>query len=386
MMTCFEAYQNALGIRCLGIFRPPYSFSNTAWSSDPSMAVAADSVLTTSNLLAIGSFDSKIRLMTMFTWQVVLTLPLLHPRDLEVGLVDPDHPVITKVELSKLEQRDMIEVISMESLTQASINAGSVDRTAALSGSSVSTPTAISPYVTRMVKLLPKSSNPGANTALVVDSSHTANGGNTSGKVAGKASTSSNVKDNSNVITVTSAVDGVSLPAMGVHWLHWSATRTYLAASDEAYARCIWIWKPLDGKLIDLLIQLENVSSAAWRPFQSKANSLGRQPSDAESTVVDEHPSSITDSKVPDIDKSTASNSEAEKWEDDVLAFVCHGQHVYLWSPGALGVRKIEVVNSQDAGRMKIRSVEWSQDGSALLLRGKDVFATVYVSPAGNIV
>lgn len=379
MMTCFEAYQNALGIRCLGIFRPPYMAAQEN----------VDNVISTSNLIAIGSFDSKIRLMTMFTWQVALTLPLIHPRDMGVGLIDAENPVVTKVELSKVEQRDLLEVISLESLTQASVNAGSVERASTVTSS---TPSAISPYVTRMVKLLPKSSTTGTNNTLIAESSSNNVTSGSSATAAAKGTTKVAASMN-NSIAMTSAVDGVALPAMGVHWMTWSASRTFLAASDEAYARCIWIWRPLQGKLVDLLIQLDSVTFAAWRPYLSSTRITSKSKlagQDADSTSAgthstgggqqrEEHPSSMTDisSKLP----APASD---ESWEEDILAFTCNGQHVYLWSPN-FGVRKIEVVNAQDVGRMKVRGLEWSEDGEVLLLRGKELFTTVHVSPGGNI-
>ena len=35
--------------------------------------------------IAIGSFDGKIRLLSMSTWELVFTLPLIHPQDMERG-------------------------------------------------------------------------------------------------------------------------------------------------------------------------------------------------------------------------------------------------------------------------------------------------------------
>lgn len=416
MLTCFEAYQNALGIRCLGIFRPPYFHTLSAVESGHA-AAAADAAITTSNLIAVGSFDSKIRLMTMFTWQVVMTLPLIHPRDMDVGFFDggahQQHaPVVTKVELSKTEQRDLIEVISLESLTQASASKGS--HSTSTTGTNI-TPSMLSPYVTRMVKLLPKSSTVGAATAAVAEtgSATSASGAASSKTAAGAAATKpSSSANNSNIIAVTSAVDGVALPAMGVHWIHWSASRELLAASDEAYARCIWIWRPLEGKLVDLLIQLDNVTSAAWRPWTLTSST--RSAGDADSVAVttatattsggggegEEHPSSMTDLTTTRLHQSAlagggnASTADAaaaaatppapQRWEADVLAFACHGQYVYLWSASG-GIRKVEVVGSHEATRMRIRSVEWSADGASLLLRGKELFTTVRVSPAGDV-
>lgn len=415
MLTCFEAYQNALGIRCLGIFRPPYFHTLSAVESGhvgaggPAVAAAAaaDAAITTSNLIAVGSFDSKIRLMTMFTWQVVMTLPLIHPRDMDVGFFDggahQHAPVVTKVELSKIEQRDLIEVISLESLTQASASKGS--HSTSTTGTNV-TPSMLSPYVTRMVKLLPKSSTVGAATATVAETVPATSASGASKTAAGAATKPSSSANNSNIIAVTSAVDGVALPAMGVHWIHWSASRELLAASDEAYARCIWIWRPLEGKLVDLLIQLDNVTSAAWRPWTSTSSK--RSAGDAESVAVttatsttsggEEHPSSMTDLTTTRLHQSAlagggnASTADAaampeappQRWEEDVLAFTCHGQHVYLWSASG-GIRKVEVVGSHEATRMRIRSVEWSTDGESLLLRGKELFTTVRVSPAGDV-
>jgi hypothetical protein len=60
MSASFEAYQHALGIRSLSFYRPPTSmsqtFSNDAFSSE--------------QLMAVGSYDGKVRLLSMRSWQV----------------------------------------------------------------------------------------------------------------------------------------------------------------------------------------------------------------------------------------------------------------------------------------------------------------------------
>jgi hypothetical protein len=103
-----------------------------------------------------------------------------------------------------------------------------------------------------MTKLLPKSSTPGTNNTFLAKSSGV--------NLNNSSSATSTVKETTKPAAMTNTVDGVALSAVGVHWTTWSASRTCFDASDEAYARCIWIYKPLQSKFIDLLVQLDSVT------------------------------------------------------------------------------------------------------------------------------
>lgn len=60
MSASFEAYQHALGVRSLSFYRPPISISQSL-SSD---------AFSSEQLMAVGSYDGKVRLLSMRSWQV----------------------------------------------------------------------------------------------------------------------------------------------------------------------------------------------------------------------------------------------------------------------------------------------------------------------------
>jgi hypothetical protein len=68
IVTQFEAYQNALGIRTIAFHRPDSLPSGT--------------LICPSQLLAIGSFDGQIRLLSSRSWKLAFVLPLTHPSEM----------------------------------------------------------------------------------------------------------------------------------------------------------------------------------------------------------------------------------------------------------------------------------------------------------------
>lgn len=82
----FEAYQNALGIRCIGLCKPFRSQVPSLPSSPASTTASSDN----SKFLALGAFDSKVRLVSAYSWQVAFVLPLTHPREMEAGFNSQD--------------------------------------------------------------------------------------------------------------------------------------------------------------------------------------------------------------------------------------------------------------------------------------------------------
>ena len=85
-MTCYEAYENALGIRNLLFPR-----------------VVDRDALTVSNLLAVTSYDGVIRLLSPVCWRVAFVLPMVHPREMKPGFGAEEggssSGVVTKVEI-----------------------------------------------------------------------------------------------------------------------------------------------------------------------------------------------------------------------------------------------------------------------------------------------
>ena len=82
----FEAYQNALGIRCLGLCKPLPPLTHSVPPSPASGAAVSDN----SKFLALGAFDGKVRLISAYSWQVAFVLPLTHPREMEAGFNSQD--------------------------------------------------------------------------------------------------------------------------------------------------------------------------------------------------------------------------------------------------------------------------------------------------------
>ncbi len=134
--------------------------------------------------LAIGCYDGTVRLISLFTWQIVFDLPLAHPKELApLGLVEEG--LVTKVEVGSSEINATLGKTSLKesaSLFEASI----ADDMAISLDAALSSPGAMSPankktnpigsttgkpsttaattsgsstslFVTRMVKHLPKS-------------------------------------------------------------------------------------------------------------------------------------------------------------------------------------------------------------------------------------
>jgi len=77
VLTSYEAYSSALGVRTLSFYRPPMSGSTFGISSPATQ------------LMAVGSYDGKVRLISMTSWTPALVLPLTHPRDMDAGVINP---------------------------------------------------------------------------------------------------------------------------------------------------------------------------------------------------------------------------------------------------------------------------------------------------------
>jgi hypothetical protein len=174
------------------------------------------------------------------------------------------------------------------------------------------------------------------------------------------------------------------LPKFGVSWLGWSSCGQYLAAREESYPRCLWIWHGLEARLCDLLVQLDSIVCARWMPRtredQEEADPIG-----------------------------------------PVLAFCCNTPRVYFWtlqgsswadlpqivapttlsdappkppshrssSSSTRSVKPPSLAASDDSDRaggvdLSVSSLKWSPGGKQLILIGRDRFCACDVSFASH--
>lgn len=199
---CLEAYEHALGIRCVA-YSAPYS------APSPSTAVPS--------LLAVLSFDGIIRLLSPACWRVAFALPMTHPRDMRPGFGALDDesrqmtPVVTTVESYHQDTEDF------EGGPSVPVTSTTRTNRQALVVHAESAPRI---YIHRNLKVLPKS--------------------------------------------LTLARDGVSQGHY--KGLYWSSDGRFLASTDPESARCLWIWLAIKGQLSALLVQLEPIATVCWRP------------------------------------------------------------------------------------------------------------------------
>ncbi len=320
-MASFEPYQHALGIRSLAL---------------PAIYTAGDSSSATSSvagvaLLAVGSFDGKVRVLSTYSWQLAFVLPLVHPKEMDVSVnalgVVTTVEVLTSagggiefsgtsfsgdasVQIGAKTARSSTATVGGRAKAQTAGDVRSVFRSAQDNSSSGGSDGREIGYVTRMAKALPR---------LVPDAR---------------------------------AVKQNSFPAVGVSWVGFSADGALLAAREESYPRCLWVWNPVQCRLEALLVQLEAITCAQWRP---------------RGVATEELPS--------------------------ILAFCCGNSRVYFWNSwsGATWADSAAPDESAAAkegdgpvlggkgGLASIVSLQWSECGTRLLLRGKEAHSTCTV-------
>ena len=125
-----------------------------------------------------------------------------------------------------------------------------------------------------------------------------------------------------------------ALPPHGVSYIEWSADGLLVVARNEAHPRCLWVWSAMEAKLAALLVQLENVTCARWRPCGT------------------------------------------------VLAYCCNTPRVYFWTASGPSWSDLPALSTPD-GTMapgNVSGIKWSPDGKKLVLMSKDQFRTCDVS------
>lgn len=170
------------------------------------------------------------------------------------------------------------------------------------------------------------------------------------------------------------------LPKFGVSWIGWSSCGQYMAAREESYPRCLWIWHGLEARLCDLLVQLDNIVCARWQP------------------------------------KAQSDENDGSEYDGPVLAFCCNTPRVYFWTlhgsswadlphmtasletslpkppissklsssrTTTFSMLNPPSSNSDDTRgivELPINSLKWSPDGKRLLLIGKERFCVCDVT------
>jgi hypothetical protein len=397
----YVAYQNALGIRCIGLARarllPPA----------PAAVPPSASALSEGKFLALGSFDSKVRLISAYSWQVAFVLPLVHPTDLEAGFnghdlkltveystrpatvfggldggdgaeesgfgrdggaeededADPAQDADSSGRVVAPKQRQVspaLQLLNCGAFRPAGQRAIAVDggagddRNDAADDADAGDRAASrafhahhgSYFALRSMKTLPRTQAFVLETKRVLAST-------TAGKTAKKpapaaASTSSGTGAGGH-----SASSSSGFPAVGVSWVGWSKSSNLLAAREEAHPRCVWVWRPLHAQLLALIVTLEPVLCARWRSAPQNAS-----------------------------DPAPPASEEA-----DVLAFCTGTDRVYFWTAaGGVTFADMSALTSDHLGGSGARhgfaviSLRWAEDGSTLLLRGKESHCACQVS------
>ena len=123
MISTIEPYQNALGIRSFS-FPNPSSRPPSEFSLDTSTSVVAAGHKST-GFAAIGSFDGKVRLVSLNSWRIAFTFPLIDPSEMNVGLLQAisttDQRVYTTVEVPMSDKTAHVQESGGEKTNGASM-------------------------------------------------------------------------------------------------------------------------------------------------------------------------------------------------------------------------------------------------------------------------
>ena len=338
-------------------------------------------ITATCHMVALGSHDSIIRLLSTTSWDLVIALPLVHPCEMDKGF--DCHDMLLTVETVPASVSDGINGLSL-------MNANDDAPTSSKNGKQlpshlqqmenivVATKVHHSKHqnhhVERTLKkdrvhsyyeLKSLKSLPRREQQQLIDHSR---------KLKDTSSSSSPLSSSSASPQVKKKV--VKKVSVGVSWMGWSPDGQMIAARDEKYPRCLWIYQPLEARLLALLVQLEPITCAEWRPLP---------------VVVDSGTFTVDDSPaVPTTDSVSASGvtSSAQKSTSfPVLAFCSGNSRVYFWSPIAgatwamCPTNTANYMESRDEAlssltkaktTLSISSLHWSNDGQYLMLQGRE--------------
>ena len=225
----FEPYENALGSRVFAFQRSSatvvveHADSLLSASMDLSDANLREKSSSAQGLLAIGSYDGKVRVFSSRSWEMAFVLPQVHTKELaNYPSIIANVKTTVEVEAGKYSGGTVFETDIWGSTTDG-------DSTILNQSISLNSTTARSnSYIYKNLKSLPKLSSSEIRAAK-------------------------------------------SIPKMGVNSLQWAPESALLAVREESYPRCLWIWNGLEAKLVALLVQMQSVLSAQWKPTPGSA-------------------------------------------------------------------------------------------------------------------
>jgi hypothetical protein len=273
--------------------------------------------------------------MSTNSWKVASVLPLIHPRDMDCGVVNmndnDDNSFGITVELAASSNPNDIDC-SYSAPVDKEVNKEKI----------------FSSYNTKPSQLKKESS-------------------------LKKLSVGASVFVKRNIKVLPSLPPNVreskGLPQMGVSWIGWSPNGGMIAAREESQPRCLWIWESIREHLVALIVQLDPIYCAKWRPVISiKKNEFINN----------------------DDDQEEDSCNNKYKEAHPLLAYCTGTRRVYFWSENGsswtdlphLGTSKS--IHEEDIKvkipTMNVTSVDWSNDGKKLILSNKEYFCTCDVS------
>ena len=470
-MACYEAYQNALGIRSIA-FPPRFAFTSSS-------AVPVAAVAPAASFLALGSFDGKVRLLSMYSWQLAFALPLVHPKELDAGF-SAYRSLLLTVEVAASHSAGVVNSHLKFASAQGGasraaldaqddeleeeeegVGAGEQENEEGNTVDNASSNALRKEKTFRQIQLgssqqLLQCSVLRAKTRYI-SSTHQDNGTAaaelaqlhldrskaTANAVINRGADDDKLgsyftlratkslpkahlhqpdlkKNTAMKRTTATTIGGMGgmgaagaggLPTMGVSWIGWSsgtsnnsgaganagagAVEALLACRDEGHPRCLWIWKPLKAELLAVLVQLDAITSAQWRPSpQPTVSSISTA-----STIGELNTSSVIPPSPPPSPTKympiTAAGAGAvlgkqqegqQQEEADVLAYCTGTGRVYFWSPSiGASYADLSAVRDRHGNSVKdlsfaIMSLRWSEDGMSLILKGKEAHCICSVS------
>jgi hypothetical protein len=446
---------------------------------------AASQGAVSSRFLALGSFDGKVRLMSLYSWQVAFVLPLLHPRSLDAGFNCSTLLPTVEVSVSVTTGGTNLQAASGAAAVQVQMPSSLKDShgrerhvpgvaeatdamSAAISAAVAGTEAQSAVPVIQSAQIAPTQqlmrscvldpanrlatrkpsaramallrANAGKSGAAVTEGGERGSGGqeavddeedddedslrqesyfvlkalkalpgsssssSSSVTTGGGVGTGASKRVGAAAVASTAASSSAApsasfsggFPRVGVSWVDWSCSGALLAAREDAHPRCLWVWRPLQAQLVAVLVLLDPVSCAQWRPRVPAPTAAA---GGGEGMTLPPPPPSSSSSLVIDTTTSTATPAEASQGTgesdiEDVLAFCTGNSRVYFWT-AAYGVTFVdlniirEFIDAKDnssTGRLidgmhlQAVSLRWSGDGRYLLLRGKESHCVCHVS------
>ncbi len=272
------------------------------------------------SLIAVGSFDGRIRLFSTTSWKCAHVLPLVHPSLMEPGLAS--------------------STVCTVELTEAQSNANNNNVTATNNNNDGTDNEMQQDLVALQERTLifNMTATKGAKAAKM------------SMKTRGACYVKRDIKELPQRSERKEFLHTTKIPpTRGVLWNGWSADGLLLAARDAAQPQCLWIWDAFQAQLLALLVQLDSVTCARWRPLVAYKY---------ETTVYDKM---------------------------NVLAYCCGTSRIYFWSADA-GPTWCDLPHNPETGvAIVVNSIQWSSDGNKLLCQGTEALcvANVYIDKTG---